>query len=93
MQNVLRQWGCSEYIHKDSYVSLDLIIQCNLQKVYLEICSTRNEYKQIYSIFDDFIPNDREYDMWLLNPEWNGKLCIAFDKDNTSMVITCRNHN
>ena len=52
-----------------------------------------NEYKQIYSIRDDYIRNDSEYDMWLLNPEWKVTPCIAFDKDNVPMVLTCRNHN
>ena len=79
MPSVLYLWGCTEYIHKYGYVSMDSVIQRFMRKSCLSMSNDHSTYTFIESAREDYLRNDvDDYEFHLYNPDWTPRPCIAF---------------
>ena len=94
MPTVLCPWGCSEYIHKNGSLHIDLVIQRYLDKVNFQLINNVRECAKVFSARDDYLRKDfHSYDNILLNPEWKVLPCVILDKEKGVLCLTCGNHN
>jgi len=86
-------WGCSEFIHKVGYVPLDTVFQRYLQKCDIKMISKNDMNDYLISAREDYIHEEGEEDMILLNPEWKVLPSIAFVEGKGPFVLTCAEHD
>ena len=86
---VLCPWGCSEFLHKVGYISIQLIFQKHFQKC---IVTKLKPYKlsTVESSRNDFLRE--EHATWLFNPKWRVTPSIAF-VNNEPVFLTCKSHD
>ena len=90
-------WGCSEFIHKVGYLSLDTIFQHYLQHCVVKMMQDTKfiSHKNVLSAREDYIQLDIDDndDMWLFNPKWKIKPTLAYIEDKGPCVMTYNEHN
>lgn len=89
--SILCPWGDSVFAHRCGSISIDLIFQRYLQKHEITMINSDNLSKVKWTR-DDFIRDDNDYDMFLLNPEWKILPTIAFI-DGVPKVLTSKIHH
>lgn len=94
MPNVLCPWGCTEYIHKCGYVSMDSVIQQFIRKSYLSMSNDHSTCTFIESAREDYLRKDSDdYECHLFNPKWTPRPSIVFVENRGPVVLTCCHHN
>ena len=93
MPNILCPWGCSEYMHRSGFISLDLVIQRYMPTINLQLISNVEKNGLLFSSRDDYIRKNDENDCILLNPLWKVTPKIENTKDLGPQVLTCGDHS
>ena len=95
LPDVLCPWGCSEFCFRAEKINLDILIQCHLAKVQLNF--PFSDWYSRVSLFDsarmDYIREDNDYDIVLLNKNWKIMPTAYLDSDEGLMGLVCRNHH
>ena len=84
--SILCPWGDSVFAHRCGSISIDLIFQRYLQKHEINMINSDNLSKVKWTR-NDFIWDDNDYDMFLLNPKWKILPTIDFI-DGVPRVLT-----
>ena len=91
---VLCQWGCTKYVFSCGHVSLDIVFQCFLPKVNIDLIRNINILKLLKYARDDYIRFDGKYDCWLLNQEeWTVMPSLCFVEGKVMQFMVCKYHN
>ena len=91
MPTILCPWGESVFPHKHGSVSIDLIFQRYLQQCEIPMIDSKHISKVKWAR-DDFLRDEEDIDVWLLNPEWKIQPTIAFI-NGTPKILTCEDHD
>ena len=78
-------------------IPFDLIIQRYLRKYILKKVYTDNLYDQLFNVEharNDYLRDSADdYEVWLLNKDWQPFPSIQLSKENGPLILTCRYHN
>jgi hypothetical protein len=85
-------WGCTDYIHKSGTVEFDVILQRLLLKYNIP-WATSKTFKNVVGIRDDYLREENDHDMWLMNPNWIIMPSLIITEGKGPRVMTCRFHN
>ena len=84
-------FGCTTFIFRRGSISLDIMFQRYLPKyLFKKFLTNKDSFKSCEFARDDYIRE--EYDNWLLNPLWEVRPTIAFDKHGVPTILTCDEH-
>ena len=89
--SVMCPWGCSEFIHKRGSVLIDVTIQRYLSRCDIKLMSHLLLSKVKWSR-DDFVRDENDIDMILMNPKWKVLPSVAF-VESFPQVMTYKDHN
>jgi len=93
MPTVSCPYGCSEYLHKGNFLSLDTTFQRYLPKVRLRLSAdSKKKFLKLRGVREDYIRDNGDEDIWLLNPDWKVMPTISFNEDGIPQIHTCRHH-
>ena len=91
--NILCPWGCSEYIHKNGFMYIDLIYQRYMNKFQFDLINKIDDTVKCFSSRDDYVREDKHsYENLLLNPSWKVLPGTLLCQDKGAVILTCCNH-
>ena len=91
--SVLCPYGCSEFIHKCGYLSVDVVFKRHIQFVAIDMYSDREALSYVASCREDFLEfSDRQAARWLFNNDWKIMPSLCFI-EGIPKIMTCRNHH
>ena len=94
MPTVLCPWGCTEFIFRSGYLSIDLIYQRFLRKTSLTMIHDVNTMKYVTYCRDDYIRFDNKYEYLLLNEkDWTVVPSVYLQTGYGVQVMTCKDHD
>jgi predicted GIY-YIG superfamily endonuclease len=91
LPTIMCPWGESVFIHKTGSIPIDVLFQRYLQRCEIKLIDSSNLRKVIWTR-DDYVRDEGDDDIWLLNPKWKIRPSIAF-LNNTPRILTCEDHN